>query len=239
MRRRIGLLAMVTLVVSACAGTPAVTSAPETTLTTTTAMAEATTTSTTAAPETTNPVVGDPTAFTRIAVVGCSQTRDAIAGYNEITGNDLFGRSQDFTYLGGGIIDKWADPDGGKWNNFRQRVVPEIDALWVMLCHGGERERRTPDVATVEGIIDTATGIIGHDVPVLISGLNDWDPRESCRRGAYEESWQLAHQVADAGLATLGPSLGPITTAQTTDGCHGNDEGKMVMGEQMVEFFGG
>jgi hypothetical protein len=46
-----------------------------------------------------------------------------------------------------------------------------------------------------------------------------------------------AELVATEGLLP-GPELGPIGGDETRDGCHANDAGQAVLGEQLLEFFG-
>lgn len=227
------------VLIAACAASPVATTAgppetiPATTGTTITAPATAGTTTATA-PPTSGPATG----HGQMAVVGCSQTKDAITGYNDISDGDLFGPSQDFGYLGGGSIEKWTELDGQRWNHFERIHGPENQALWIMICWS---DGVTPDGFDTSGmatIIDKAFEVIGHEVPVYVSGINDWEPREMCGRADYPASWELAEAVVGDGLATLGPNLGPLASEQTRDGCHGNEEGNAVMGEQLQAFFG-
>jgi hypothetical protein len=172
-----------------------------------------------------------------IAVVGCSQTRDAIFGYNALVGDGRFGINDHARYLSGGSIDIWAESGKKKWATFEDLAGSETDALWIMLCWHVQRSPGS-DVEAVAGIIETALAAIGRDVPVYVSGLNDWDPRDLCRKADYPASWELADAVVAEGLALLGPNLGPISEEETRDGCHGNDAGNRVMGEQLAAFFG-
>ena len=172
-----------------------------------------------------------------IAVVGCSQTRDAIFGYNALASDERFGSDRSAGYLSGGSIELWAEDFNRKWDMFGQLAGPDNDALWIMICWHFQRSVGA-DVAMVEKVIDQAFDAIGGSVPVYISGLNDWDPRDICPRGDFPASARLADDVVAAGLALRGPDLGPITRDQTADGCHGNDEGNAVMGAQLIEFFG-
>ncbi|MGH8874853.1 MAG: hypothetical protein ACRDVM_06320, partial [Acidimicrobiia bacterium] len=36
-----------------------------------------------------------------------------------------------------------------------------------------------------------------------------------------------------------GPTMGPLTMAETTDGCHLNEQGELILGRQLLAFFGG
>ncbi|MGF1665244.1 MAG: hypothetical protein ACFCVC_03115 [Acidimicrobiia bacterium] len=193
----------------------------------------------TSAPST-NQAAGGPAASTyrRIAVVGCSQTRDAVHGFNAVADAPIFGSDQDQEYLSAGTIDRWA-ANSGHWRRFAtlHGGDADIDAVWIMVCWHVRNTEPSTSVETVERIIDRAQEVIGHTVPVFVSGLNDWDPRSICPKADWVASWTLADQVVAAGLAERGPELGPITETQTTDGCHGTAEGNAVMGTQVASFF--
>jgi hypothetical protein len=176
----------------------------------------------------------------RIAVIGCSQTRDAIHGFNAVASQPIFGADQDQEFLSAGTIDRWAS-NSGHWRRFAElhRADHDIDAVWIMLCWHVRDTDPSTSLDTVAAIIDRAQQVIGHDVPVFVSGLNDWDPRTICAKADWAASWALADEAVAAGLANRGPELGPITEAQTTDGCHGTAEGNAVMGVQLAAFFAG
>ncbi len=204
---------------------------------------DAATSSTTAATPVTpssNPAAGVPAAPTHehIAVIGCSQTRDAIKGFNDVTDEPIFGPDEDQEYLSAGTIDQWA-ANGGHWRRFAalHRDDTEIGAVWIMLCWHVRNTDPSTSVETVASIIDRAETVIGHEVAVFVSGLNDWEPRTICAKADWASSWALADDAVAAGLADRGPELGPLTETQTTDGCHGTTEGNAVMGTQVASFF--
>lgn len=176
-------------------------------------------------------------AYVDIAVVGCSQTRDAMLGYLALTERDTFGDRQEARYLSGGTIERWSTLDVRYWEEFTRWNGAESDALWIQLCWHRTSSRNV-GVADVEAIIDEALAVIGREVPVFISGLNDWDPRDMCTRGDYELSWQLAEEAVAAGLGSIGPDPGVLTRDLTDDGCHGNEAGDRFMGQALVDFFG-
>lgn len=198
--------------------------------TTTTIVAEA-------SPTDADPAASPDGAPARVAVIGCSQTRDAIFGYNDVRSDLRFGASEDAQYLGGASIEVWAEPRNRKWDTFESLVGPDNDGLLVQICWHAQRSVGA-DLAMVQDIMERATQMIGHDVPVFVMGLNDWDPRSLCPRGDYPASAALADEVAAAGLAIRVPDLGPLDPTQTDDGCHGNRDGNRLMGEQLAEFFG-
>ena len=180
-----------------------------------------------------------PGVYSDVAVVGCSQTRDAMVGYMALTDRGILGDRGEARYLSGGSIERWTTQTDNPfyWDEFANWNGPESDALWIQVCWAtnGSRRTTTDDMAYV---VATALDIIGRDVPVFISGLNDWDPRDLCTRGDYELSWQLAEAAVAAGFGVIGPDPGVITPDLTDDGCHGNEAGDAFMGEAVLDFFG-
>ncbi len=170
-------------------------------------------------------------------MIGCSQTRDAIVGYNEVRSDLRFGTDADAQYLSGASIEVWAEPRNRKWETFESLAGSDNDGLLVQICWHAQRSVGA-DVAMVQDIIDRALEMIGSDVPVYVMGLNDWDPRSLCPRGDYPASAALADEVAAAGLAIRVPDLGPLDPTETDDGCHGNRAGDRLMGGQLADFFG-
>lgn len=178
--------------------------------------------------------------YANVAVVGCSQTRDAMAGYAALNDGDwgIFGGREEARYLSGGSIERWTSQgDDRYWDEFARWNGAETDALWIQVCWATNGSQRTT-VDHMGEVVARAFEIIGHEVPVFISGLNDWDPRDLCPRGDYELSWQLAEEAVAAGYGALGPDPGTLTPDLTDDGCHGNEAGDEFMGGPVAEFFG-
>lgn len=180
-----------------------------------------------------------PGVYADVAVVGCSQTRDAMVGYMALTDRGILGDRGETRYLSGGSIERWTTQSDNPfyWDEFANWNGPESDALWVQVCWATNGSRRTT-VDDMAYVVSTALDVIGRDVPVFISGLNDWDPRDLCTRGDYELSWDMAEAAVAAGLGLIGPDPGVITRNLTDDGCHGNDEGDAFMGQAILDFFG-
>jgi len=180
-----------------------------------------------------------PGVYSDVAVVGCSQTRDAMVGYMALTDRGILGDRGETRYLSGGSIEKWTTQTDNPfyWDEFTNWNGQESDALWIQVCWATNGSRRTT-VDDMAYVVSTALDVIGRDVPVFISGLNDWDPRDLCSRGDYELSWDMAESAVAAGLGLIGPDPGVITRNLTDDGCHGNDEGDAFMGQAILDFFG-
>jgi hypothetical protein len=227
------MTAVIATLVASCSG-PSATPTPPTAIT-----ATSTTTSTTSSTSTDDSTNVEPSEAASIAVIGCSQTRDAVHGFNDLSPTPLFGSDADQEYLSAGTIDRWAATNGGHWRAFTalHEDDPAVEAIWLMLCWHVPNTDPATSIREVADIIERAHAVIGRPVPVYVSGLNDWDPRNSCPRGDWERSWTLAEEAVEAGLARAGPDLGPITREQTTDGCHGNADGNRVMGSQLADFF--
>ena len=82
------------------------------------------------------------------------------------------------------------------------------------------------------------------DVPVTIGETYFHIPDETWARVIYDMA--LAHharrlavdQLVADGIALPGPVMGPLAEDETIDGCHANEAGMALMGEQLVDFFG-
>ena len=49
---------------------------------------------------------------------------------------------------------------------------------------------------------------------------------------------QIADELVAAGVVLEGPVMGPLTRAETRDGCHANEAGQVILGRQLLDFFG-
>ena len=185
-----------------------------------------------------------PTEESTIAVLGCSNTREHARGYTEVSEKDLltFGP---FLAIDGQTLKSWALPGSSAWDVY-DRFEPEggYAAAWFQMCllfpdHDGTmNDVHKEHVTAVVEMIRTRSG----NIPIYLSPLNFYGPGLVCNlTGA--EGVTVAAAIADWGAANLdnvhrGPDTGPLSEAQLVgDGCHLNPEGKLFVGEQLVEFF--
>lgn len=236
--------ALVLILLAACTpatGTPAT---PTTSLPQTLSTATPTTTPTTVPPITTGSTAGPsvlPEVDGRVGFVGCSVIQDSVRGYHDVGGTLLWNSDR---FYGGGSVAAWmrglTDVRSRYWSSFEEGLAefPETEVIFWGLCTNRgqpsdsvenalivleEIRMRAPDAAIVVGSQPTyAAGHVCH-----ISGAD----------GPAKMQELAATLVAQEGLIA-GPPLGPLTEAQTRDGCHANREGMALLGNQLVEFFG-
>jgi len=176
-----------------------------------------------------------------VGYVGCSNTRDSVTGYHAYSGDkDLFWPSYD---TGGGAIEKWADPNSSYWGLFDQQVARygQPSVVWVELCE--QTENRLDTYAEVQELF---ANLKRHapNAAYYISAINAYDPYAglcafmgTTGQGESDtENWRDG--AVAAGLAKLGPPMGPLTSSNTiSDGCHPSAAGERLLGGQLAQFF--
>ena len=189
---------------------------------------------------TSSTVIPYPTGRT-IGYIGCSNTEDAVAGYQMVTDSS----DSHFWYAyntGGGVLNKWALSPSNNfyWNGYQQQVAnygqPKI--VWVQICEYST-ELVTPlmvnqTIANLRSFSSKAT--------IYISPLNAYDPVGSCSltgANGIQDATALANQAVAEGLALPGPILGPLNNQNTVGGCHPNEAGMILEGNQLNAFFNG
>jgi hypothetical protein len=232
---------------AACTGAEsAPSSTPATTVATSTTSTPAATTTT--APETTTAspeVDAEPLAPSdvdgTVGYVGCSMSQNAVEGYEALGGADMWSFRAPY---GGGGIGRWVvdiEGDRGRyWEGFDAELSshPETSVVWLNICT--VRQNQLDSFESAEAVIDEVTSRI-PDVTIYVSAQPSYTDGHFCGlagEGGPEAMAEVAAAVVDAGLALPGPLMGPLSEAQTRDGCHANEEGQRVLGEQLLGFFG-
>lgn len=174
-----------------------------------------------------------------IGYVGCSVTRNGVEGYAAIGGARLW-PSQGVTY-GGASVGRWAaaiDVGSGHWRDFDALLAanPDTQGLWVQFCTSG-----TPadDLESAMALLDELRRR-APGVEVWVSAQPDYVDHECgiAGEGGPARMQALVDDLVGQGHAQPGPVVGPLRVDQTIDGCHANEAGQRLMGEQLVAFFG-
>ncbi|MGO9645059.1 MAG: hypothetical protein ACLPY5_09960 [Candidatus Bathyarchaeia archaeon] len=178
-----------------------------------------------------------------IGYVGCSNTEDAVAGYQMVTNSS----ESHFWYpyaTGGGVLNYWANPNATYfWPLYETQVAnygqPKI--VWLQICEA----QTTP--LTPLMVNETIANIqaLSPGVTIYISPLNTYAPVGSCGitgANGVEDATTLANQAVAEGLALPGPILGPLNSQNTVGGgpdagCHPNQAGEILEGNQLNAFF--
>ena len=169
-----------------------------------------------------------------IAVVGCSVTRNGIEGYHAVGGTKFV----DDYAMGGGSIGAWTNPSSSYWDDFDASIAGyDPSAVFLQLCTFGPSAEDYADAVQVIGLIRDRL----PDATVYIAGQPTYEAGWVCNiagaDGPPAMAEVAARLVAD-GFGVAGPATGPLGDDTTEDGCHANDAGKELMGEQLYVFFG-
>jgi hypothetical protein len=235
------LLAACTGAESAPSSTTATTVATSTTGTvavTTTTTAEVVTTT---APVTTAEPIAPADLSGTVGYVGCSMSQNSVEGYETLGGSNMW--SFRAPYGGGGIGRWFVDIDGDRgeyWEGFDDQLAshPDTAAVWLNICT--VRENRLDSFDSAATVIAEITARIPA-ATIYVSAQPAYTDGHFCGLagdGGPEAMAEVAAAVVDAGLALPGPVMGPLTEAQTRDGCHANEDGQRILGGQLLEFFG-
>lgn len=172
-----------------------------------------------------------------IAYIGCSNSGQAVDGYHLVEGNK--NRFWNSYRTGGKSVETWSQPNHEAWSLFDQEVQKngQPKVVWIQLC---EHEMRAVEYSAIQDII---TNLKQHTTTTnfYISSINNFEPKTLCERlgpDATDDTIAFADKIAQEGLAKRGPDIGPLSEATTKpDHCHANDEGLLVLGKDLVEFF--
>lgn len=249
MTRAAALVAsMVILAACAQGSTSTTTTAPSETTTTsaTTTSSMPTSTTTTTTTQTTStaalaPVesVADQITGT-VGFVGCSMSQNSVEGYEAVGGSNMWTFRLPY---GGGTIGRWNDGLGGRgdyWGGFDKglELDPDTTAIWWNLCtiKGSPQDSFENAVHILDEI---RTRI--PDARVFVSAQPTYSEGHVCGlagEGGPELMVQLSAALVEAGLVEQGPTMGPLSQPQTRDGCHANEDGQRLLGQQLLDFFG-
>jgi hypothetical protein len=168
-------------------------------------------------------------------------SKNAVEGYEVVGGDSMWSFRAPY---GGGTIGRWNDDiesdRGNYWGGFEKELDlnPNTTVLWWNLCtaKAGPQDSFENAKAVLEEIQQRIPGVI-----VYVSAQPAYTDGHVCALagpGGPEKMQEIADQLIEAGLALQGPTMGPLQKSETRDGCHANDDGIVVLGQQLVDFFG-
>jgi hypothetical protein len=174
--------------------------------------------------------------------VGCSQTRDVVDGYHLVGGTRAWPVAAVRSYSGGALFE-WANLANRRWTSF-QSALDEYgaDAVWLEICIKG-RSDPAPTAADRDAA-ETIVREIARRAPTAVvyaSAMNDYDGVVCQLTGPAGPavSRALADHLVAQGVARRGPVVGPLDASTVrADQCHANEAGKILQGEQLLDFFG-
>ena len=173
-----------------------------------------------------------------VGYLGCSMTRDAVLGYHAAGGSLIWPVAGEYA---GGSLSLWARRIGTSeaWRIFQQSLdaYPDTHAIWLELCttdreSGVGLDEALIVVSELEDRLPTGS--------IFVSAQPGYTQGHVCSTAGIDgpaEMADLAGLVVETGRALAGPEMGPLAQSQTRDGCHANEEGRQLMGEQLLAFF--
>jgi hypothetical protein len=181
-----------------------------------------------------------------IGAVGCSLTQESVRSYHEAGGAKFWPTSRLDGYAGGDIAD-WAILGDSRWNVFQQAMdALGASGIWLQVCISGGRSdaaANAEDIADVE-VVAAEIQRRAPGATIYVSALPDYQPMTLCPKkglGGPGIARDLADHLVAAGTATRGPITGPLDTMTTTassNNCGLDDAGRILVGGQLLGFFG-
>ncbi|HVR79543.1 MAG TPA: hypothetical protein VMS99_14265 [Acidimicrobiia bacterium] len=174
---------------------------------------------------------------TRVGVVGCSVTLDAVRGYGRIGGSRIWPESE-FNY-GLGTVAAWAETDTRYWEQFEAGLeeYPDTKDVWWQLCAGSGDDSLDEAIQALSMLRSLAPG-----VSIYVSAQPSYSPGHVCPiagpMGPDDMASLVEALVAEHG-ALPGPDMGVLPDERLRDNCHSDQEGAEEQGRILLGFFGG
>ena len=172
--------------------------------------------------------------YNNIATIGCSNTRDAVSGYLDVSDQERLIR----TAQSGVETRDWANLDEPWVLYDQERESSGYESVWLNICQTTQTGEPTANevLLVVDRIWDR-----DPNIPIFISGLNYFETEEcELTDGNYipDVAAKLANMlVLTNDLFLRGPDLGPVPADFISDGCHFNRAGEEFVGQQLADFF--
>ncbi|MGZ8184383.1 MAG: thrombospondin type 3 repeat-containing protein [Methylobacter sp.] len=179
----------------------------------------------------------------QIGYVGCSMTEDTVEGYHDLGGTSLWPDAEGV--YGGGGVTEWASAlnDSSRyWFWFQETLNdhPETSMVWWQLCTSADEEGSDQQLLEDARAIRDEIRRRAPNATIYVSSQPDYADQVCKIAGpdGPQKMQDLAAQLVSEGGVETGPVIGPLTSDQVgNDGCHANTEGKVFMGQQLMEFF--
>jgi hypothetical protein len=185
-------------------------------------------------------VTAAPSGGGKIGYMGCSMTTDAVIGYQTVGGTALWQAGEgDYS---GGALDLWGNRAGANqmWTRFQEKLDanPGTTVLWWELCT--TEAGKTEDFELGLAVLDEIEVRLGGGATVYVSAQPAYDGHVCPTSGPNgpAEMQVLAAQLVGTGRVLAGPFQGPLNESQTRDLCHASESGRLILGNQVLAFFG-
>lgn len=180
----------------------------------------------------------------KIGFLGCSITHNAVDGYTAIGGEKFWTWDIKRTY-GGGCLSAWGrqlteelPPEKTYWSVFERMMQenPQTKKIWWELCScedvlDMEYEDLLDILNRIKEIAPNSE-IYASPMPLFIDTLEG-----KCKSNLGKINSYVDRMVVE-GHVKAGPLLSSLPGSKTApDGCHANEEGKLVWGQDLMDFF--
>jgi hypothetical protein len=192
--------------------------------------------------------------------VGCSNTHDTMAGYQQVSSAKLFWPFGGYR-IEGQTVKQWVDKSSLGWQQFtaeKQKFNGGNDppVIWIQVCVDLDPSQSNYYPVTLADVKQMLLNVKAASPSsiLFVSPLQSYSPPTLCPKmgpGGGEIAQMMAwlHTLVAEGLARAGPgvdgipNLGPLTAATVSDGCHPNGgphgpgTGVDMLGSQLAKFF--
>lgn len=173
-----------------------------------------------------------------LGFIGCSMAENVAQGYEAVGGTRLWPPYG----TGGAVVQSWTDTDSSAWQNFDQQATQygKPSTVWIQICifvWNGVTYNE------VKQLIANAREHAAPGATIYISGQPLYEAGWTCDlagSGGPELTDQMAQQAGNdssQSVTYLG-TWGPLDQDTTSDTCHANQAGQLLLGEQAVGYFG-
>src|SRR5579884_627996 len=166
-----------------------------------------------------------------IGFLGCSNTDDAVLGYEKDVNGP--GRFWDIhSGYGGGAISDWANSDM-YWALFEAQLAKHpVVAIWWHLCMHPHTTQ-----AEVDAVFARLRQDVGPSVPIYVSAMASYSAAGECPMADPAGSEVFYHQLISSGKVLPGPVLTPLSPQNTKpDGCHPQKSALLSDGQRLKAF---
>lgn len=191
-----------------------------------------------------------------VGVIGCSNSRDTVAGY-QLDGGTRFWQLSPGQY-GGGTLVAWAANhlQNTYWSQFQQLLSqhPSTTRIWWSLCtHPTDTDAQ--DFQAALAIVAKIHQLVPNAL-IYVSAINGYVAPHVCSllgsRGPSRMQTLADALVSQGAVSAAGPAVGSLVSIFQTpsdgattdnnrtvpDGCHPNAAGSKDLGHSLQKFFG-
>ncbi len=188
-----------------------------------------------------------PTGESMVGFVGCSISNNAVQGYLDNWGENFWNPDRATESYSGGSLNAWHTQLTGDhieaydyWARFESMLAryPETDKIWWEMCGSGKESGMAYEdaLAILNAIKERAPGLEVYATPmpefpetyegVCAAGFDSTTITEN-----------FINQLVQEGEVKQGPIMDVLEDYERSDGCHANEAGQAIWGQDLMDFF--